>query len=256
MMNDAEEGRYGYALFERAANQLLQGAKHSVALDGLTPDFFGKVDEYLSPKQLRSHPVIACFSKAPDVLSQWRAYAQDAQGFAIGFDGAALDAMPVTLLEVLYNPEAQLKEVANFLTAMYILWHKEGGDFHQAVGKDALLLSSLLLAYKHPSFREEQEVRALHELRVDIAEDGWVLVDEGGTASGEEVMGQPVQFRASGPSIIVYVDLPLERVEGRAIRELWLGPRNQNGPGNAWYPLTQHGHRDVALRFAASPYRG
>ncbi|WP_416152053.1 DUF2971 domain-containing protein [Pseudomonas sp. Bout1] len=31
-----------------------------------------------------------CFSKAGDVLSQWRAYADDGQGYAIGFDSKLL----------------------------------------------------------------------------------------------------------------------------------------------------------------------
>ncbi len=256
MMNDSEEGRYGYALFERAANALLKIAKDKPALEGLTPDFFNHVDDYLSPRQLRSHPVIACFSREPDVLSQWRAYAQEGQGWAIGFDGDALAAMPVTLLDVLYDSDQQLEEVKNTLAAMYLLWRKRGGEFKAAVGSDAILLSSLLLAYKHPSFREEQEIRALHELRVDFAEDGWLLVDEGGTASGKEIEGQPVKFRAAGASIVAYVEIPLQRASGISIRDLWYGPRNPNGPGNAIYPLTQFGHRNVTLYQSTSSYRG
>lgn len=256
MMNDSEEGRYGYALFERAANDLLKLAEEEPSLEGLTPDFFDHVDAWLSPKQLHSHPVIACFSKEPDVLSQWRAYAQDGQGWAIGLDGAAIDNMPVTLLDVLYDPDQQLEEVRNSLAGMYFLWREQGGEFDDTVGSSARLLSSLMLAYKHPSFREEQEVRALHELRVDIAEDGWLLIDEGGTASGKEVDGQPVRFRAAGESIVAYVDLPLERSKGMIIPELWLGPRNQNGPGNAIYPLAHFGHRNVVLHRSVSSYRG
>lgn len=256
MMNDSEEGRYGYTLFERAANELLELAKNKPSLEGLESDFFDHVDACLSPKQLHSHPVIACFSKAPDVLSQWRAYAQDGEGWALGFDGNAIGAMPVTLLDVLYDTDRQLEEVRNSLAAMYFLWRKEGGEFEAVVGSSARLLSSLMLAYKHPSFREEVEVRALHELRVDISADGWLLIDEGETADGKEVEGQPVKFRAAGASIIAYVDLPLERAKGMIIPELWLGPRNSNGPGNAIYPMTQFGHRNVRLQRSASSYRG
>ena len=31
-------------------------------------------------------PLIGCFSKNGDLLSQWRAYAEDGKGFSIGFD--------------------------------------------------------------------------------------------------------------------------------------------------------------------------
>ena len=256
MMNDGEEGRYGYTLFEQAANELLKLAKDQVSLDGLGPDFFDQVDSYLSPKQLHSHPVVACFSKAPDVLSQWRAYAQDAQGWAIGFAGDAIDLMPVTVLDVLYEPSEQLEEVRNSLAAMYFLWRKDGGEFETAIGDSARLLASLMLAYKHPSFGEEQEVRALHELSVSFGNDGWLLSDEGGTASGIAVEGQSVKFRADGASVVAYVDLPLERANGVMIPEVWLGPRNSNGTGNAIFPLTHFGHRNVELHRSASTYRG
>ncbi len=255
MMNDPREWRYCYELFEQAANALLKMVPDRAALDGLDPSFFDRIDDYLSPKQLHSHPVIACFSKRPDVLSQWRAYADDAKGWSIGFSGRALDAMPVTLLEVVYDREQQLTEVSNFLAAMYLTWREKGGDFKETVGGDAALLASFIHAYKHPSFEEEQEVRALHELRVDLSDDGWELIDEGGTANGEEVAGQTVGFRAAGSAIVAYVDLPLQRVDGVAISEIWFGPSNDNGPGNALYPLTRYGHRGVNLFWSASSYR-
>jgi hypothetical protein len=256
MMNDAEEGRYGYAMFEQAATDLLKNKGKYPKLDGLTVDFFNSVDDYLSPKQLRSHSVITCFSKQPDILSQWRAYAHNAQGWAIGFYAESIAKMPVTLLDVLYDPSLQLEELKNTLSAMYILWRERGGDFRTAVGDDAAFLACLLLAYKDPSFSEEQEVRALHELRVDLNPDGWLLSDEGGTANGEEVRGQPVKFRSTESAIIPYIELPLSNSSGGVIAEVWLGPRNPNRPGNAIYPLTQFGHRNVKLRRSTSPYRG
>jgi Protein of unknown function (DUF2971) len=255
MMNDVSEWGYGYRLFEAAANALLDMIPEKPALEGLTTDFFDKIDDYLSPKQLRSHPVVACFSKEPDVLSQWRGYADNSKGWAIGFEGQAIDAMPVTMLDVLYDPEQQLAEVRNFLAAMYLIWRDKGGEFQEVVGKDACLLASLLLAYKHPSFREEQEIRALHELRVDLADDGCQLVDEGGTADGKEVTGESVRYRAAGTSIVAYIDLPFQRANGRSIREIWFGPSNSNALGNALYPLTQHGHRAVTFHRSASSYR-
>lgn len=255
MMNDPREWRYCYELFEQAATALLKMVPDRAALDGLDTSFFDRVDDYLSPKQLNSHPVIACFSKRPDVLSQWRGYADDAKGWSIGFSGRAVDAMPVTLLDVVYDPEQQITEICNFLAAMYLTWREKGGDFKETVGQDAALFASFIHGYKHSSFEEEQEVRALHELRVDHSEDGWELIDEGGTANGVEVVGEPVGFRAAGSAIVAYVDLPLQRVEGVSIRELWFGPSNDNGPGNALYSLTRYGHRGVNLSWSASSYR-
>ncbi|WP_242153290.1 DUF2971 domain-containing protein [Sphingomonas sp. BAUL-RG-20F-R05-02] len=256
MMNDARETAYGYGVFESAATAALKLARQKPELDGLDVKFLDSVDAYISSKQLISHPVISCFSKDPDVLSQWRGYSDNAQGWAIGFDANALSRMPITLFEVLYDRDRQIEEVRNELIFLFLKFKESGKDFKGAVGQDAARLASYLLAYKHSSFREEQEVRAVHELRVDIAEDGWQLVDEGGVCDGSPVAGETIRFRAAGADVIAYVDIPLARGEGPVIRELWFGPRNQNGPGNALYPLSQHGYRSVALHHSASSFRG
>ncbi len=256
MMNDSQEGRYGYGLFEEAAERLLKRSETNSALDGLSVDFFVKVDEYLSPKQLHGHPVLACFSKNPDVLGQWRAYADNGQGWAIGFRAEALQALPVMLLEVLYDREQQLVEVEQFLAGAFMLCKQLPTDPSSELAKHIPLFASMMLAYKHPSFQDEQEVRALHELRVNLQGEGPALFDEGGVSEGENVEPVPVRYRADGPSIISYIDLPLRQIDNSPINELWFGPRNENGPGNALFPLRHFGHGDVRMKRSQSPYRG
>jgi hypothetical protein len=256
MMNDSIEGLYGYNVFQSAANAILDLVPKKPGLEGLDIGFLDSVDQYLSEKQLNSHAMISCFSKDPDVLSQWRGYADNAQGWAIGFDGVALGRMPTTLLEVLYDRDQQIEEVRNELAMLFLKFKDSGAEFNESVGRDAAILASYLLAYKHPSFREEQEIRAIHELRVDLAEDGWHLIDEGGIVDGQEVAGETVSYRTDGAAIIAYVDIPLQRENGKVIREVWFGPRNRNGVGNAFFPLTQNDHRSVDLRYSASSYRG
>lgn len=249
MMNDPHEWRYCYELFENAAGSLLS-REETKALEGLNVDFFDLIDGYLSPKQLHSHPVIACFSKKPDVLSQWRGYADDGRGWAIGFKAEALGAMPVTLLEVEYDRSKQLDEVANYLAGLYVIWKERGGSFSEAVGTEATLFTSFLHGYKHPSFAEEQEVRALHELKVSLGENCWKLLDE-----VDGLPDQAAKFRASGPSVIAYVDIPLARAGGVSISEVWLGPSNDNGLGNVLFPLGAQGHENVRVFHSASSYR-
>jgi len=254
-MNDPHEWRYCCELFEKSATALLKMVPGCAALDGLDANFLDLVDRYLSPKQLYSHPVIACFSKRPDVPSQWRGYADCGKGWSIGFSGQALNAMPVTLLDVLYDPEQQVTEIRNFLAAMYLTGREEGCDLIDSVRQNAPLLASFLHGYKHQSFAEEQEVRALHELRVELSEDGLELIDENHSSGGIVNVGQAVGFRAAGSAIVAYVDLPLQRADGVAISELWFGPSNDNGLGNVLFPLTRFGHRSVKLFWSASSYR-
>jgi hypothetical protein len=120
MLNDAEEMRWGYHIFEKAAGELLRLAASNPQLKYLDKAFLDKIDEIISPMQFFVHPFVASFSKEPDMLSQWRAYAEDACGFAIGFSGLALKNMPVTLLTVEYEPERQLEEMKTVIGACYL----------------------------------------------------------------------------------------------------------------------------------------
>src|SRR5690606_30192176 len=65
----------------------------------------------------KPNPFIFCLSAEPDVLSQWRGYAKDGTGIAIGFDANTLTknrhkpmhnlapGMSLTLQPVVYNME-------------------------------------------------------------------------------------------------------------------------------------------------------
>ena len=64
--------------------------------------------------------MISCYSLDPDVLSQWRAYADDGRGFAIEFS-AKLMQMPAKKLRVLYDEERQRDGRAHITTSRVIV---------------------------------------------------------------------------------------------------------------------------------------
>jgi hypothetical protein len=255
MMNDGLEVRLGYSRFEEAATALLKTAKDKTELEGIDIDFFNKVDEVISPKQLYSHSFIACFSKNPDVLSQWRGYGSDGEGMAIGFAPEALKNSPITLLDVLYDPDHQLNEMTESLVSIYMKNLKSRTPYDNEFRMDCQLLAVFLASFKHSTFREEQEVRAIHEVSVEITEASLIFQDRGGTSSGEDVPGGEVRFAARGNHVVAYLDIPIATTEGGAIKEVWLGPKNGNSPGNLLFPLCQAGYLGVAIRRSRSPYR-
>jgi hypothetical protein len=68
-------------------------------------------------------PLIASFSKNGDLLSQWRAYADNAKGFSIGFCKETIsNTLPVNMKNVLYDQKEQEKLVFNSLTTFYKFW--------------------------------------------------------------------------------------------------------------------------------------
>lgn len=146
MLNDEEEGRWGYGIFLEAANKLLkrEGVPESVPMVG--EDFIDRLDEVWFKSRLSLASFVACFSKDGDSLSQWRAYASDGAGFAIGFAASELRRMPIQLLEVEYDHEQQVQEMLVALTAILLELKDRKEDLDGPCCEDELPNSQL-----HPS---------------------------------------------------------------------------------------------------------
>lgn len=256
IMNDYSEGRWGYRVFELAATEILNDQTIQEAFPGLDKGFFDKVDEIISPMQLAMHPVISSFSKEPDVLSQWRAYADNGRGFAIGLSGAVLKAMPVTLLEVEYDHKAQIDEMKAALIATHMRNIELDNRFEAKFREDCLLIGAWKLGFKNPAFAEEKEVRCLHVLDVCTDDDRPRLVDAGGFSGKQEIKGEKVNYRVKDDAIVAYVDITIPELEGKPlINEVWMGPRNVNGPGNIVYFLSECGLKGYSVHRSAATYR-
>lgn len=111
-------------------------------------------------------PYIACMSNDGDVLSQWRAYANDGRGVAIGFNTAYLDSQ-VNQMPVVYDRDAQ-KYIIEGKVHVKFLDELEGAAKNQNIEdiyqKTKKILSHLIqnaLVCKNPAFQEEQEYRLI-----------------------------------------------------------------------------------------------
>ncbi|MCF8533626.1 MAG: DUF2971 domain-containing protein [Reyranella sp.] len=256
MMNDHMETRWGYRIFELAATEILNDKEALKRFPGVNKEFFDKVDKIIAPLQLYSLPTIASFSKEPDVLSQWRAYADDGRGFAIGFSGAVLSAMPVTLLEIQYDKRRQVDEMKAALLATYMENVDDGNCFGAKFRESCQLLAFWKLGFKNPAFMEEKEVRCLHALAVERKGNSIRLVDEGGRSRGKAVKGARVNYRVVDSAIVAHVDLPIPTLRGRPlIQEVWVGPRNVNGLGNIHFLMSGAGLKGFSIRYSGASYR-
>src|SRR5687768_12796503 len=97
-LNDWLEIHWGYSIWEAAATQLL---------DKVGRPFLDEIDKIIHTSGMCGLPVASCYSLDGDVLSQWRAYADDGRGYAIGFKAKDLLKLPVRPLKVLYNRDEQ-----------------------------------------------------------------------------------------------------------------------------------------------------
>jgi hypothetical protein len=109
VMNDALEREWGYTRFFRVLEALRSELNQEFIEQVITGIRFGTFTNVA---------MISCYSLDADVLSQWRAYADDGRGFAIGFDPAVIK-MPAKKLRVLYDEDTQFNELAGNLRHVF-----------------------------------------------------------------------------------------------------------------------------------------
>lgn len=248
-MNDFGEVNWAYDRFIEAANAVL---------DQVGREFVELVDEIISTSQLRLLPMLCAFSTDGDVLSQWRAYADDGSGVAIGFDAKKVGTLSIRIAPIEYSREKQVEHFRTWLLAAHELHtalpEKEKKKFLFEMGT---LLSVDMAFYKNPAFSEEKEVRILRALDARINEQGqWTLTDNGG--SGERVSRKklPVHFRAArNGGVVSYVELPLSGLGAEAITEIVVGPKSPNSGNEISMALNAAGFRNVRIRQSTATYR-
>jgi hypothetical protein len=87
-LNDISERSWGYSIFGKVTDRL----RETVGVD-----FVDQITRPVAVGYLHAMQMIGCFSLDGDMLSQWRAYAQDGEGFAIGFSPKLIE-MPAKQL--------------------------------------------------------------------------------------------------------------------------------------------------------------
>lgn len=169
---------------------------------------------------------ISCFSKTSDLLSQWRAYADDGKGVAIGFDLDMLaSADNILVREIVYaddivqeDCESALEVVAD--TMPMVLSRYEAHNREEQIDIFLHELITELAIYKNPAFREESEVRLIYcdDLKFEK------IIDEAG-AFNEPYVWKKLEhdFRMVGTNNITeFVKL---QYEPGCIKDICIGPK-------------------------------
>ena len=258
MLNDASEHRWGYAIFEEAATRLIKRVGVSENVPTMTIEFFDAVDEVLSKGQLIAHPFVSCLSLEGNSLDQWRKYADDGRGYAIGFLASDLKTLPLSLLEVSYDYEEQVREMMAALLALHSRSPNLEIPLKGESYTDAALISTYMAAMKHPSFSTEREVRCLRAIALERAGDNFKFRDQGGHAGDDSthVPGEKVSFTTRDGALTAYVDLPFTTPSGHCpVVDVALGPKNPSHVGNVFLFLGGLGHSHVTVRPSGLPYR-
>ena len=175
----------------------------------------------LFPKDERTEVYCCCFSELGDSLGQWRAYADDGRGLAIGFDIEFLGSLykrycGLFLKNVVYDPRKQEEIVERIITQLR--GHHVGPpaglpgelaeDLPATVAKVGLWFCAARC--KNPAFHEERESRLVYYA----------------SAGQPTAIGQR-RYRSTRGKIVPYYAIPLTADNGApVIREVVFGPKN------------------------------
>ena len=186
---------------------------------------FEKLVEILNSKGQNS-VYISCFSKEPDILSQWRAYAEDGKGVSIGFDLEKLsEADNLLVREIIYtdgvvygDSESDVECVAD--TIRTVIEEQEIISEEKQIEVFLHELIPELVKYKNPAFREEKEVRLIY---CDDMKFEKIVDSHGAFLEKWEAKELTHDFRVIGSdNITEFVKLDFDP---NAIEEICIGPK-------------------------------
>jgi hypothetical protein len=219
-MNDFLEIHWGYSIWEKVAGELIED---------LGFDFIDSIDKIIHRSGLNCLALASCFSSDGDVLSQWRAYADDGNGYVIGFNATELLKLNVKPLRVEYNEKKQIKELKAFIKAIYEVEsqqeddEKYGDDFFRTCST----LSFDLASFKNPAFKEEQEIRLIHLANFIKSNSFLKLEDSGGTYFDKEADKGDIKFLMAKNAPKTYIDIDFtNKGKVNPIKEVIIGPKN------------------------------
>lgn len=212
--------------------------------------------KYKSFEELYSNQLpnvyIASFSEGSDLLSQWRAYANDGYGVAIGFNSDYFkENKMVQTSNVLYDEKNQEKQIDLILDPLEKLKDDidtQSNEFTEICKLIITEINNLSAKSKNELFKEEQEVRLIHNPKIidDKENKKFIFKD-----NLSEMM-----FRSVCGNLIPYFELKFEEQKNTpAIVEIIKGPKNKFIDEEVKIFLSNNGFYSVDIKSSKSSYR-
>lgn len=246
-MNDFFEMHWAYDRFIEAAN---------LVINRVGRDFIDKVDKIVHEGGFHLLPFVAAFSSDGDVLSQWRSYAENATGVAIGFDSEQLKELSVRTTQIVYSREKQIDHFVKMILAGFDVYSElEATKKHDFLFEYAANLLMDMSCFKNPAFAEEKEIRLIRAINVANKGNQWSLSDGGGVRERVSRKKLEIKFRSKGGGVVSYIDLPLRGLNSFVIKHVILGPRSPNNGKEISIVLSANGFKDCKITKSSTPYR-
>lgn len=254
-MNDGEELIWAQRQFEVALQRLRDRDDIPEDVPAVSRKFIERFEEEWIKVFRRSRHFLASFSLSGDSLSQWRAYADDAQGFSVGFRVDNLD-IPARFVRVEYDVKTQQHEIVNLLADLYKKYRDNENYFSEQGVQDIWFIFEMASAYKNPAFIDEREVRGGHPVALTTGPSGRRQFKFMGGKVGTTVVEEAkIDYRVSKRRLVPYIDFPFQLGEDCPLNEVWLGPKCSTPEEDVELFLATLGYGDVIIKRAGSKYR-
>lgn len=219
-LNDASELNYGMTL----SIELLEKEIQKDSNDTLDK-YLLLVKNAMENKQEINDFYITSFSEHKDLLSQWKGYGQNGQGFSLGFDFKEFtrwkreDILDIFIYiqPVVYNVEEQKNELKqiykNLIKHIFTLESNKSltdEKFYSIASCTVNFIKLKSIFFKSDSFQEENEWRIVYQ-----------------NIGNVEVKKKKIKFRFSESKIIPYLELDiLPQKSILPVREIIVGTKN------------------------------
>lgn len=171
--NDRDEIGYCFNAFERALRETCKEFTDKYLKNKGIIKFFNSIcyDDLVSKAVLNESLIyyVGCFSTEADLLSQWRGYANDGKGVAIGFYSksffVAKDLKSVKFNRITYDMDQVEIELHDYIINKLVKIYKETkSKSNCSIYENAIndIISGMVynaVFYKNPAFKEENEWR-------------------------------------------------------------------------------------------------
>jgi hypothetical protein len=241
-MNDELERKWGYLAFNKATQELEKEVGRA---------FVEQLYNPINASFLTSVVMVSSFSLDGDLLNQWKRYADDGRGFAIGFAPKLMKELPIRHLRVLYDENLQLAELLGNLRHIYKYEESIGFKYNAQFQQHLFYFGGDLCTYKDPAFNEEQEIRLVHMSGFVPAGKSGKIMPLGARDQTGKRRHRPlkIHFRTGNGIVVPYVILDYSNKGALSpIKEIILGPRNGNAVSNIDLFLNTVGVKDVIVR--------
>ena len=233
-------------------NRLLQAYKSSFEKKNTENQFGILYEKLVECKELvcrQSIDLGICLSQEGDLLSQWRAYANNGNGVAIGFNSKLFEPYNSTINyenrkirfgKVEYDQKSQV----NFMLDKWV------ESLKSEESKINIMFDLIYdaLYFKHSSFCEEKE------WRLTFSEDSKQENMKISLPIQNDCILMPVQYFAKADMLIPYRDLNFNEFN-EPICEIILGPKNKNSVSDITAFLEHNNLKGITVKKSKAPYR-